>query len=85
VDNKKEHKVEREEFFHYEGHLVYVILIIIFGISYPVWDLLPSGEIWGFLSFGLYIALFTLVYNILFTWDFKKLRLWKSKSNKNDN
>ncbi|MFX1570234.1 MAG: hypothetical protein ACFFCV_17890 [Promethearchaeota archaeon] len=84
ANNKKEHKVEREEFWHYEGHLVYIILIIIFSITYPVWDLLPSGEIWGFFSFILFLGLFALVYNILFKWDFKKVRLRKSRTIQKD-
>ena len=84
VDNKEKHKVEREEFWHYEGHLVYVILIIIFSITYPVWDLLPLGEIWGIFSFALFLGLFALVYNILFKWDFKKVWFRKSRTKKND-
>lgn len=79
TDNKQKKLVERKEFFHYEGHLVYLILIVIYCISYPLWNFLPSSELSGFLSFGIFLAFFAIIWNILFKWTFKKRRFRKRK------
>jgi len=79
IDNKQKNLVEREEFFHLEGHIVYLILSIIYCISYPLWVQFPSGIFSGFLSIGIFLTLFAIIWNVLFKLNFNKSRSQNGK------
>ena len=76
---------KREERFHVEGHIVYLIMFVIFymtaffGISFLSWMLSPSTYITAFLTQGIFVTVFAIIWLTLFKWNIFNLRSKKDK------
>lgn len=70
---------KREEVFHVEGHIVYLIMIVIFGHPFLTWMFYPGNYITAFLMAGISLTIFAIIWSTLYKWNIFNLGSKKDK------
>lgn len=81
-DNRRRGAPEREEVFHLEGHIVFMIVIILYFLSYPIMIISSDYVILSYLYSGSIVFLFAAIWKAISKLGSYNPKSVKGESNK---